>query len=208
MLTIILLSLFCVSMTVFRIMKTDTFLYAFMVWNVFLAWIPFVVASIASFFFARRAKASLSFFVLLLCWLFFFPNAPYMVTDIIHFYYTKGEISLWFDLIMFFSYSILGIFLGFLSLSYIQTLLKRWYGSIISWTFFLVVHILCGIGIYLGRTLRWNSWDILTSPHHIVIDSVQALQNTEALQFITMVTGMLLCIHLVLHALTFRHDVA
>ena len=107
---------------------------------------------------------------LLLCvWLLFFPNAPYILTDLFHLR-LNSSMPVWFDLVLILLYAWTGLLFGFLSLWDIESVLRKgvkpWAVSVIS-----VVLLFAGsFGIYIGRYLRWNSWDILTSPFRLLYD--------------------------------------
>lgn len=157
-------SAFCLLLLMTRILKTETFYYTFLVWNLFLAfapllWIEFVSRII-------RTKSLLRQFILFFGWLMLFPNAPYVFTDLMH---LKGgsNAPVWFDVLLILSFSMTSIVAGFLSLNRIigefQTgFSKQQLNIAISIIFFLT-----SFGIYLGRFLRFNSWDVLNRPMHI-----------------------------------------
>jgi uncharacterized membrane protein len=96
-------------------------------------------------------------------WLVFFPNAPYIFTDLIHLrsaYFSH----FWPDLMLILLCAFTGLVLGFLSLYIMQSIVTRMLGRWFGWCFIVMVAGLSGFGIYLGRFLRFNSWDILLRP--------------------------------------------
>jgi len=148
----------CIALLAARIVYSHSLSYAFVVWNLFLAVIPAVAAAL--FVRARSAFAkALSFIV----WLAFLPNAPYIATDFVHLRMRPG-VPLWFDIALLLSCAATGILLAFTSVADVQGVIAKRYGKGIAWTFALAVLVLCGFGIYLGRFLRWNSWDLATDP--------------------------------------------
>lgn len=144
--------------------------YNFMVWNLWLAWIPFALSVwIADWSRRRRGKRFVLVCVAVL-WLLFYPNTLYILTDLIHLTPRDG-VPLIFDVAMLTSFVWNGLFLGFLSLYLVQHMIKRFWGTVASWIGVTGILLLTNIGIYLGRFLRWNSWDILVSPLAIIVDA-------------------------------------
>ncbi|MDR3226533.1 MAG: DUF1361 domain-containing protein, partial [Prevotellaceae bacterium] len=121
-------------------------------------------------------KSKISIFVILASWLVFFPNAPYILTDLFHLN-QKTSVPIWFDLILILSFAWTGLLFGFLSLLDIEHLLSKYfkqkYISIISTTLLF----LGSFGIYIGRYLRWNSWDIITEPFKLIYDISDRIIN-------------------------------
>ncbi|MEX0314248.1 MAG: DUF1361 domain-containing protein [Allomuricauda sp.] len=151
-----------------RIIVTGTLFYSFLAWNLFLATVPYVMTQIALFSGTARTGKLLKFTVFVL-WLAFLPNAPYIITDLIHLHNPHSDWA-WFDLFMVFAYACIGLFLFVLSLADMVEILS----SVLSkrWVQFLVFTIcmLSGYGIYLGRFLRFNSWDILFKSKHLFLE--------------------------------------
>ncbi|HEY4154753.1 MAG TPA: DUF1361 domain-containing protein [Puia sp.] len=166
---------FSISLLVLRILYTKEYAYAFYIWNTFLAIIPFLCSRKLG----SQNRMGLKSILLIGGWLLFFPNAPYLVTDLFHFTVRTGTPA-WFDMILVSSSSWNGLALGIFSLLQVEQFLNRHFKEIrvrfISYAFIL----LCGYGIYLGRFLRFNSWDIVTNPrplfssvYHSVLHPVQ-----------------------------------
>ncbi len=144
-----------------RIAGTASLRYVFLIWNLFLAWIPFMVAYVMyTLPLSRRALlvvAPVSAFL----WLIFFPNAPYILTDFQHLSVPSEDFPVWYDVLLLMWASFTGLFLGMVSLFLMQEIVRREFGHWLGWGFVLVVTVLTSIGVYMGRFLRWNSWDIL-----------------------------------------------
>jgi len=137
--------------------------YAFLIWNLFLAWCPLAFALLAGEHFRLCSGRDWRFLLAAAAWLLFFPNSPYIFTDVIHL--TRGYLPhFWVDLVLVLSCTLTGLVLGFLSLFLMQTVVARMVGRFASWFFIAAVIGLSGIGIYIGRFLRLNSWDVLTRP--------------------------------------------
>jgi uncharacterized membrane protein len=146
-----------------RILWTGNILYGFLIWNLFLAWLPLVFAFLACEKYEAASGRSWPFLSWLGIWLLFFPNAPYIFTDLIH---LRGNFyhHFWVDMVLILLCALTGLVLGFVSLYLIQGVVARMLGRWASWLFIAIVAGLSGFGIYLGRVLRFNSWDILLKP--------------------------------------------
>jgi uncharacterized membrane protein len=154
-----------VLLWVVRWVKADTTVYASLNFNLFLAWIPAVFALIA--YNVYRKGSCFGAFIALGCaivWLLFFPNAPYLITDIVHLRPRVEEMPYWFDQILYMAFAFTGCYLGMVSLILMQALVRRSVGVILSWLFALGALVAGGFGIYIGRFLRFNSWDVLLNP--------------------------------------------
>jgi uncharacterized membrane protein len=109
-------------------------------------------------------------------WLIFFPNAPYIVTDFLHLSH-RPPIPLWYDIIMLASFAWTGCFLAIASLRTMQYLVKSYLGTLASWVFVSIALGMSGLGIYLGRFGRWNSWDLFIQPFDVVYDILERFAN-------------------------------
>jgi len=162
------LSVFCmvISFSKGYFSRSGTVLW--MNWNLFLAFIPWCVSSTLVLHrnFWRRKWMVV---VALLVWLVFFPNAPYILTDLMHLQ-SSSEESLWFDLLLFLSFAWTGLLYGFFSLWDIEKILRSWMRSAYVTLFSMFLLFLSGFGVYLGRYLRWNTWDLVTSPQRLLND--------------------------------------
>jgi uncharacterized membrane protein len=146
-----------------RILLTANIKYGFLIWNLFLAWLPLLFALLACDEFKTGAGRSWRFLGFAGTWLLFFPNAPYIFTDLIHLT-TLFYRHFWVDLVLILLFAVIGLVLGFVSLFLMQAVVRRMFGPAASWLFIAGVAALSGFGIYLGRFLRFNSWDLLLKP--------------------------------------------
>ncbi len=153
--------------------------YLFLLWNLFLAWIPYLAALRVGQL-QRRAASRLPQMLGLLVWLAFLPNAPYIVTDFVHFR-PLAPIPLWFDLVLLFATASTGLLLGLLSLHETHWILRRWFSHSSTWLLVLGAIGLAGFGVWLGRFQRWNSWDLVTRPHDLLRDIVATLSERHEL---------------------------
>ena len=158
--------LFIAVLIASRIYYSGNTLYLFLVWNLFLAWLPYAIS-----LYSKKAVASSKIIqtVIFICWLLFFPNALYIVTDIIHVKETE-TVPVWFDAILLFIASFTGIALAFASLvnmeKYLVQFFSKKYVQLVN-VFLLFVG---SFGVYLGRFQRWNSWDVLQNPINLAVD--------------------------------------
>jgi len=154
------------SLVLFRVrtILSDSLDYAFLVWNIFLAWIPLGLAHTATAFAWKRKYIMLSVPFATILWLLFFPNAPYILTDLQHLGNPKPGIPVWFDVLLIIWFAWTGLLLGMVSLFLMQDIVRREFGRAAGWLFVFAVGILGSLGIYIGRFLHWNSWDLLFNP--------------------------------------------
>lgn len=164
-----LASLICVFLVGARIAYSDTRRYTGLVWNLFLAWIPFALAYLAHVMSSRKLLLYLALPVTAFLWLLFFPNAPYILTDLSHLAKENASAPLWYDVIMLVWFAWTGLLLGLVSLYLMHDIVQRAFGRWLGWAFVFVVSGLSSFGVYLGRFVRFNSWDALNDPKEIVV---------------------------------------
>jgi uncharacterized membrane protein len=176
-------------------------------WNLFLAWIPFALAIFAAGWIEFKARPRWVFLPAVLAWLLFLPNAPYLCTDLMHLFPARAltPTLMWFDLLLNLQFALTGLLLGFASLAVMQGLCCRWGGKIAGWMLTICALALSGFGVYLGRFLRFNSWDVLFSPIrllHSIGERVWApVQYREGWMFafccfLFLLISYLMCYHL------------
>lgn len=155
-------SALCLALELVRERHYGALGYRFLVWNLFLAWIPLLLA----LFVYDRYRRGTSLARLAppgALWLLFLPNAPYIVTDFIHLS-AASQAPLWFDGVEVSAFAWTGLLLGFVSLYLVHAAVRHRFGGAIGWAGALGVLALVSAGVYLGRVKRWNSWDLLTQP--------------------------------------------
>src|SRR6476660_5312223 len=155
-------SLFCVALVVVRNIHTGNGNFRFLIWNLFLAWIPFALA-VFVYDRWRRRRGGVLLLVLGALWLLFFPNAPYIATDFVHLQHDTLS-PYWYDAVTIAAFAWMGVLLGFASLYLMQTVVRQWRGAIAGWIFAFVAIALGSLGIYLAPFLRLNSWHALEHP--------------------------------------------
>lgn len=160
---LVVASCLCIGILAARMAYMHNTSYRFMLWNLFLAWIPLVCALAA-----ERMRSTAATLVCGVAWLVFLPNAPYMLTDLAHLSNHNSN-WLWYDLIMFLSFALTGMLLGYISLYVMQKLVARRFGRSAGWVFAIATLALCSFGIYLGRIERFNSWDVVFNPFDLLL---------------------------------------
>ncbi|MGO8926091.1 MAG: DUF1361 domain-containing protein [Limisphaerales bacterium] len=194
-----------VALVVARIIWTGRLGYSFLVWNLFLAWLPMIFALLACENYQSTSGRDWGFLGLAGAWLLFFPNAPYIFTDLIHL--TKRFYPyFWVDLSLILLCALTGLVLGFVSLYLMQSIVERMLGRAASWLFVAAVAALTGFGIYLGRFMRFNSWDVVFKPrqvyHGIGSWVADPLASSTSLAFPLLFGTFVFITYLMLYALT------
>jgi uncharacterized membrane protein len=138
----------------------------YLVWNLFLAWIPYVCAR-AIWRLGRGSTPLPVLLPLLAVWLVFLPNAPYLVTDIVHLHRHAHGIALVVEVALFGTVGLAGILLGVAAVQPIHRIIGERYGRFASRAFPPVIAIAVAFGVYLGRVQRWNSWDFVRTPGQV-----------------------------------------
>lgn len=179
--------------------RTGAPVFAFLFWNLFLAWVPYLLALALVGLDRLRAPGWLLAGVGVV-WLLFLPNAPYILTDFIHLGAIPGA-PRWFDVLLIGSFAATGLALGLASLLLVHHLVAARVGKVAGWVVAIGSLALSSVGVYLGRFPRFNSWDVVTNPHGLVevITSRLAdpLGNPFLLQFAALMTGGLVASYLV-----------
>ncbi|RKD22228.1 Uncharacterized membrane protein [Caminicella sporogenes DSM 14501] len=192
---LVLLSIIGSLMVIARVLTLKSIRYVFLIWNIFLAWLPLVFSILL--FKNIKKKRPVIIFLISFLWLIFYPNAPYIVTDIIHlsrykFYSSVSyelnfnkNIKIWYDFILIMIFVFTGYILGFLSLNINHKIVKERLGSTLGWLFIVIISFLSGFAIYLGRFLRLNSWEIISNPRMLIITVLNSIRM-ESLIFSAM----------------------
>jgi uncharacterized membrane protein len=163
---LLVLSLYCVALSAFRFLYTGTHGYLLLNWNLFLAFLPWMLTSVAVL---RNVKKRIVILLIMAVWLLFFPNCLYILTDLIHLRQTVNA-PVWLDLILVLSFAWAGLCYGFLSLLDIEYFMKESFraGMKVVAVLSACMIYLAAFGIYAGRFWRWNSWDLLGNPAELM----------------------------------------
>jgi uncharacterized membrane protein len=188
-----------------RLIRTHNSHYALLAGNLFLAWLPLVFALGVHHLHRKGERHSLRLAALAGLWLLFFPNAPYIFTDLVHMW-TYFRFAFWLDLSLVLLVALTGFLVGFVSLYLMQSVVAERFGKLAGWVFTMLVALLTGFGVYLGRFLRLNSWDALVHPlgvtHSIGRIATHPLENPDSLTFPMLFATFLFLGYLMLYALT------
>jgi uncharacterized membrane protein len=175
-----------------------------LVWNLFLAWVPFLLALLV-YDGERRGWSPGPLLALGAAWLVFLPNAPYIVTDFKHLVQSP-VVPLWVDVVVLAAPAWTGMLLGFLSLYLVQAVVRQLAGARVAWLAAVAVLGLSSFGIYLGRVLRWNSWDVIANPS-ILSDLGSIVVERRAIAMTVLLSGFLTVSYLAVYAFM-RFEVA
>ena len=207
LLSLLLASALCTALVGVRGVYSQSFGFRPFLWNLFLAWVPVLTAVPIYSLCARGSKRWPVIICLAVLWFLFFPNAAYIITDIQHLYRRPG-VPYWFDMIMIMAFALTGWFLGYFSLYLLQEVVRSWLGRAMSWVFALGMLGLSSFGIYLGRFLRWNSWDVLLAPLTTIADAARIahpIRNPQALAFSATFFAFSLVCYLIVYSFTHLH---
>jgi uncharacterized membrane protein len=203
-------SVLCAMLIVVRASKVEDIQYQFLLWNLFLAWLPLLI-SMLTLQLTRIAKGVALVIGLAVCgmaWLLLYPNAPYLTTDFIHLIfnpsypsYDSEGLLLWFDLVLFFLFSWCGLLLGYLSMRHFHSIVSHYLSVWAGWAFVLIVSFLGGFGVYLGRFNRLNSWDVLFSPFRLIEGILEGI-NAKSAIFTILFGTLILIIYFSLYLLS------
>lgn len=150
--------------------------YYFLVWNMLLAVLPLILAIVLRKRLLQGSWLDWPQLALTALWLLFLPNSFYLVTDLIHVHQTF-EVNIYYDVVMFTSFIINGFVTGFMSLYLVHVELTRRVRRRDAHVVIAGVLLLSSFAIFLGRFLRWNSWDVFLHPAGLLFDVSNQLIN-------------------------------
>ena len=168
-----LLCLFCHCLTVYRMHHTQTSAFLFLSWNLFLAFVPWALSTLLVLI-PKLQQSNWILSIFLVVWMVFFPNAPYILTDLIHLY-IHPDVPTWFELLYILSYGWAGLLFGFLSLWDMESILQKRLNLFWTTASVMLYMYLASFGISIGRFLRWNSWDFVAKPVKLLSDISELL---------------------------------
>lgn len=166
--------LFVAAMLVMRIAYANNVRYIFLLWNLFLGWIPFQLGVVLT---QNQHYNKWIKYALLASWLLFFPNALYLITDLIHLENSGDKVPVWFDAILLFTSSVTGLIMAFVSLFQVELFLHKYLRTKHVNKLIVAALFLGSFGVYLGRFLRWNSWDIVANPVSLLVQIAVRFTN-------------------------------
>ena len=156
----------------FRYEQTDVRIFRFFWWNLLLAVIPYLTSEVLKGSVVRTIP-------LILVTILFLPNAPYMITDLFHLR-TRAEFPMWYDTLLIFWFALVGMALFYLTIFNLEQCFKRFFSPVFAHFLIAVVCFLNGFGIFLGRYLRFNSWDILSNSDDLTEQILDKIINPSA----------------------------
>ncbi|HUS00632.1 MAG TPA: DUF1361 domain-containing protein [Chitinophagaceae bacterium] len=162
---------FTISLLLFRIFYSGSLMYIFFVWNLLLASVPLAINPFL--FYTKNKNMQWMLFAL---WLLFFPNSLYIITDLVHLK-ARYPVPIWFDTILVFSAAFNGLIIAYASLQQADLFLRSKFSNSITSIIICACLFLSSFGIYLGRFLRWNSWDILSDPLGLIFQVTDRIFN-------------------------------
>lgn len=194
-----------------RVVGTDNTQYWFLFWNLLLAWVPVLLAWLLVRSLKDRSWKEPLPMVLTFLWLGFLPNSFYIMSDLIHLKNT-GEIGLLFDSVFFLSFIWNGGVAGMLSLVWVHKAILSRRSAHFATLLITITLMLTSFAIYLGRSLRWNTWDLLVNPAGLLFDVSERFINPLAhpqlfvttLTFFALLGSMYLVIWNFMHTLKIR----
>jgi uncharacterized membrane protein len=168
---IFLSALFSLSLVVIRITHTGHITFLSLLWNLFLAWLPYWISGVVRTYHLDCRRGWI-FWLMFLLWVLFIPNSFYILTDLFHLEDETNDflVPLWYDLILIVSVAWNGMIMGILSIRQIEKMFFPEKFAKADWIFLFPVMFLNGLGVYIGRYLRYNSWDIFINPFDLVRD--------------------------------------
>jgi uncharacterized membrane protein len=197
------LSLFAVGLIAVRILYTGSSEHVGIAWNLLLAWIPFVLALVV-YDPARSGLSPPALAAAGMLWLLFFPNAPYIITDLKYVGRSAG-VPVLYDVLLLSAAAWAGLLLGLTSLFLVHSVARRLLGAANAWALVVGVLGLSSFGIYLGRVQRWNSWDVFVRPGALLGDLAHGvldpLGHPRPIAVTILFTSFLLVSYLVFYSL-------
>lgn len=164
---------FSIALLITRILYTGSLHFLFLAWNLFLAFVPYWISTVMLKVNKWKWYKLLPMFLI---WIIFLPNAPYIVTDFFHLH-QNSDAPAWYDLMLILSFAWNGLLFWITSIYNIESVfsdkLPRTFLNIGIW----VVILLSGAGVYIGRFVRWNSWDLFLHPFRVTTDVFMMILN-------------------------------
>jgi uncharacterized membrane protein len=166
---LMLCTLFSLALQTLRIIYTGHLMFSFLLWNLFLAFIPYILSSKMEAWIKEKNKSKAMVFSIV--WLLFVPNSFYIITDLFHLDMNQ-VVPLWFDLALLLSFAWNGLLFGIVSVRQMEKAFEVYFNKKFDLLFIMPVMFLNGLGVYVGRYLRFNSWDVVTNPLQLISDIV------------------------------------
>ncbi len=150
-----------------RVLGTGRVTFVFLAWNLFLAGLPYLLAAGLVARWSTRRRIEPIGVVIFIAWLALLPNAPYVLTDFMHLQRSDPRLW-WYDVMLLATCAGTAWALGLVSLAMVHGVLRQAIGQLRARLVVVLVCVLAAIGVYLGRFLRFNSWDVVVAPGALV----------------------------------------
>lgn len=187
----------CILLYALRFLVSGRNSYLYLVWNLFLAIVPYAIAVAGTLLAARAPEGRARRLIVAptaLLWLAFYPNAPYIFTDFIHLFnrtFLRASPSefiginalIWYDIIMNAAFAFASHFIGLASMWLVQGCVARAWNRHAARALVGAAIVLAGFGIYLGRFSRLNSWDVIFSTREFLAEVGEGLADPKAIMF-------------------------
>ena len=169
LLALLISSLAAIGLFIYGAWRNHNLEFNYLVWNLLLAWVPLLLAIRLVTVLRYKLWSSWECIGWSLLWLLFLPNSFYLISDFIHLLDVQ-RVDVLYDAVMFTSFIFTGVMLGVASLYLIHLQLKRRMSGNVAAAWIAATLLLCSVAVYIGRDLRWNSWDVLTNPGGLLFD--------------------------------------
>jgi uncharacterized membrane protein len=209
---ILVLSLVCLGLALGRNFHSHHHKYPFLLFNLLLSWIPLLISLSSVLTLNVKSKNIRKVLLTIqgILWLLLYPNDSYLVTDFVHVFANPrydsmpfNNMYLWYDLVLFFLYSLCGLLLGYQSLRYIHEIIRRKFSKVFCWSFIVVISYVVAFGVYLGRMGRVNSWDAVMNIKSIAKPIFEDF-SMSSVQFIGLFGSFLVFVYLLFYLLIGR----
>lgn len=155
--------------------------FLYFIWNLFLSWVPLALSITLIYILKNKLWSSWSALFMSFVWLIFIPNSFYMISDFVHLIEVPTNYLLYF-VIAFTAIIYSASINGYISLYLIHRELKKRLRPGTSWLVVAIICLISSYAIYIGRVLRWNSWDILINPGGVLFDVSDNFLNFNSLK--------------------------
>lgn len=175
---LVLFGLLSVALMLLRVKLTHDIYLLFLIWNLILGYIPYFISTQIK----TAIPGTIKFYLFFLGWLLFLPNSFYLLTDFVHLHH-NSDLQYLFDVLLLTSFSIAGFYAGISSMLHLHGLLEMKYSAVKSRRLIVILCYLSSFGVYLGRILRFNSWDILSNPVDLFSNILSSIQSYHTYEF-------------------------
>jgi uncharacterized membrane protein len=191
-------SALAVSLLLFRTVASQSLVFLFLTWNLFLASVPLIFIKWVWEMEIRKPMPHWLLLAFIGAWLLFFPNAPYIITDLVHLR-SVSDNMVWYDTLMIFTFALAGFLTGLYSIRIVHRLVTHRWNTLVAWVGIAGCMVLSGFGIFLGRYGRWNSWDIVTQPGALARGIFRSMQDPFAIKHTLSFSFVLLLMYFAFH---------